>query len=81
MDDDLTKRVIEHFTPPDGRPVAFVPLGLAGEKGLAVIFEDDLEMMVGLGLSLKWNRHHRTGIQGQWWQCASGEGAARSGAC
>lgn len=41
--------------------LAYVSLGTRGEKGVAVIAEADLAMLESLGLSLRWNRHPRTG--------------------
>ena len=53
-------RFIEHHEG-DTERVAFVPLGIDGEKGHAVIYQADLKMLESIGLSLKWNRHSRTG--------------------
>lgn len=41
--------------------LAYVPLGTRGQRGVAVISDDDLAMLEKLGLSLRWNRHPRTG--------------------
>lgn len=55
-------RVIKHVTDDQGRAVALVPLGRLGEKGTAVIDDDDLIELTALGLSLRWNRHAGTGV-------------------
>lgn len=41
--------------------LAFVPLGVRGAKGVAVVHDDDLSMLEDLGLSMRWNRHPDTG--------------------
>lgn len=55
-------RVIVHTTDGDGHRVALVPLGRTGTKGIAVILEDDLSLLESLGLSLRWNRNHSSGV-------------------
>lgn len=57
-----TNRIIRHTIDEGGQPVALVPLGREGEKGLALVDEDDLEMLTAIGLSLKWNRNLPTGV-------------------
>jgi len=54
-------RCIRHAKEEDGRRIAMVPLGPRGDKGLAVIEDADLEMLFDLGLSMRWNRHSKTG--------------------
>ena len=55
-------RVIVHTIDGDGHRVALVPLGRTGEKGTAVILEDDLALLESLGLSMRWNRNRGTGV-------------------
>jgi len=56
------ERVIVHTIDGDGHRVALVPLGRAGEKGTAVVLEDDLALLESLGLSMRWNRNRGTGV-------------------
>ena len=63
MTDHTTEnRVIRHTIDEGGHQVALVPLGREGEKGVAIVDEDDLTMLDSLGLSMKWNRNHGTGV-------------------
>ncbi|TYR33703.1 hypothetical protein FY036_06505 [Mesorhizobium microcysteis] len=58
----MTNRAITHIVDEDSNPVALVPLGRKGEKGTAIILDEDLALLESLGLSMRWNRHTRTGI-------------------
>jgi len=63
--DTTDKRVIRHvMMDTEGGPMraALVPLGRYGEKGIAVVDEDDLAMLDSLGLSMRWNRNPGTGV-------------------
>lgn len=49
-------RKVIHTNSEGGDSVALVSLGPEGRKGYATVDEADLELLVSLGLSLKWNR-------------------------
>jgi hypothetical protein len=55
-------RVILHTVDEGGLRVALVPLGRKGEKGSAIILEDDLAYLESLGLSMRWNRNSGSGV-------------------
>ena len=55
-------RVIVHTKDQGGQCVAVVPLGRNGEKGTAVILDDDLALLESLGLSMRWNRNRSSGV-------------------
>jgi hypothetical protein len=58
----MTERTIRHTIDGGGLRVALVPLGRTGEKGTAVILDDDLALLESLGLSMRWNRNRGTGV-------------------
>lgn len=58
----MSDRAIKHTLDGGGRKVALVPLGRKGEKGNAIICDEDLTLLEDLGLSLRWNRNTLTGI-------------------
>lgn len=60
--DGSSIRAIRHTIDGGGRKVALVPLGRRADRGNAIIDEADLILLEILGLSLRWNRHPRTGV-------------------
>lgn len=60
-DPGLSGRCLYHGRDESGELVAYVGLGRKGEKGHAILYEEDLDLLLSLGLSLRWNRLSKGG--------------------